>query len=195
MVAVTMTIMVMMLEGCGATNTTNIKKTQHKTARHKQNPPIKQNPPPTNQPSNPSPSSPTTNQVSPHARAKDLSTAKYISILNIIQGEVDPTQVHRSLQRIRERRTANFIDWGPASVQVALSKKSPYVTSAHRVSGLMLANHTSIRHLFNKIMRDYEKLMGPRWVGGGGSGSGGSSGREAEGEGERVWDWGVVVWG
>lgn len=45
--------------------------------------------------------------------------------------------------------------------QVALSKKSPYVQSAHRVSGLMLANNTSIRHLFNKIMRDYDKLMGP----------------------------------
>ena len=101
-------------------------------------------------------------QVSPHARAKDLSTARYISVLNIIQGEVDPTQVHKSLQRIRERRTANFIEWGPASIQVALSKTSPYVTSAHRVSGLMLANHTSIRHLFNKIVRDYEKLMGPR---------------------------------
>ena len=28
----------------------------------------------------------------------------YISILNIIQGEVDPTQVHKSLQRIRERK-------------------------------------------------------------------------------------------
>lgn len=100
--------------------------------------------------------------VSPHARAKDLSTAKYISILNIIQGEVDPTQVHKSLQRIRERKTANFIEWGPASIQVALSKKSPYVQTANRVSGLMLANHTSIRHLFNKIMRDYEKLIGPR---------------------------------
>eukprot|EP01027_Heterolobosea_sp_BB2_P013002 GEZU01018794.1.p1 GENE.GEZU01018794.1~~GEZU01018794.1.p1 ORF type:complete len:401 (+),score=46.47 GEZU01018794.1:39-1205(+) len=68
----------------------------------------------------------------------------YISILNIIQGEVDPTQVHRSLQRIRERRLATFIPWGPASIQVALSKKSPYVQTAHRVSGLMLANHTSI---------------------------------------------------
>jgi hypothetical protein len=101
-------------------------------------------------------------KVSPHARAKDLSTARYISILNIIQGEVDPTQVHKSLQRIRERGSAKFIEWGPASIQVALSKKSPYVTSAHRVSGLMLANHTSVRHLFNKIMRDYEKLMGPR---------------------------------
>jgi len=82
----------------------------------------------------------------------------YISILNIIQGEVDPTQVHKSLQRIRERKLANFIPWGPASIQVALSRKSPYVSSAHRVSGLMLANHTSISSLFERAMRDYDKL-------------------------------------
>lgn len=96
----------------------------------------------------------------------------YIAILNIIQGEVDPTQVwacliypayfklfvhvlifislymslqvHKSLQRIRERKLANFIPWGPASIQVALSRRSPYLPSAHRVSGLMMANHTSI---------------------------------------------------
>lgn len=48
-----------------------------------------------------------------------------------------------------------------ACAQVALSKRSPYVQQAHRVSGLMLANNTSIRHLFNKIVRDYDKLMGP----------------------------------
>merc|ERR1712018_1094059 len=59
----------------------------------------------------------------------------YISILNIIQGEVDPTQVHKSLQRIRERKMTSFIPWGPASIQVALSRKSPYVHSTHRVSG------------------------------------------------------------
>lgn len=70
--------------------------------------------------------------------------ACYISILNIIQGEVDPTDVHKSLLRIRERHLANFIPWGPASIQVALTKRSPYVTTPHRVSGLMLANHTSI---------------------------------------------------
>lgn len=68
----------------------------------------------------------------------------YLSILNIIQGDVDPTQVHKSLHRIRERRMANFIPWGPASIQVVLSKKSPYVQSSHRVSGLMMANHSSI---------------------------------------------------
>eukprot|EP00053_Salpingoeca_punica_P004801 m.51006 g.51006 ORF g.51006 m.51006 type:complete len:462 (-) comp12950_c0_seq1:580-1965(-) len=83
----------------------------------------------------------------------------YISILNIIQGDVDPTQVHKSLQRIRERKLANFIPWGPASIQVALSRKSPYLPSAHRVSGLMLANHTSISQLFTSACKQYDKLM------------------------------------
>ena len=82
----------------------------------------------------------------------------YISILDIIQGEVDPTQVHKSLQRIRERQLCSFIPWGPASIQVALSRRSPYVKTPHRVSGLMLANHTSIRDLFHRICQQYDKL-------------------------------------
>ena len=60
--------------------------------------------------------------------------------------------MHKSLQRIRERKLANFIPWGPASLQVALSKKSPYVESPHKVTGMMLANHTSIRNLFKTII-------------------------------------------
>jgi tubulin gamma len=82
----------------------------------------------------------------------------YISILNIIQGDIDAGQVHKALQRIRERRMARFIPWGPASIQVALSKKSPYIKSTNRVSGLMLANNTSIHTLFNKVAKQYDKL-------------------------------------
>ncbi|PWZ03665.1 gamma-tubulin [Testicularia cyperi] len=82
----------------------------------------------------------------------------YISILNIIQGEVDPRDVHKSLLRIRERHLASFIPWGPASIQVALSKRSPYVPSSHRVSGLMLANHTGIGSLFRRMVDQYDKL-------------------------------------
>ncbi|KAF2503255.1 tubulin-domain-containing protein [Lophium mytilinum] len=82
----------------------------------------------------------------------------YISILNIIQGEADPTDVHKSLLRIRERRLATFIPWGPASIQVALTRKSPYVTSSHRVSGLMLANHTGIATLFKRTVFQYDRL-------------------------------------
>jgi tubulin gamma len=69
----------------------------------------------------------------------------YISMLNIIQGEVDPTQVHKSLQSIRQKKLANFISWGPAGIQVALAKRSPYYHTGHKVTGLMMANHTSIR--------------------------------------------------
>jgi tubulin gamma len=44
--------------------------------------------------------------------------SKFISILNIIKGNVHPTQVHKSLQRIRERQLATFIDWAPANFEV-----------------------------------------------------------------------------
>lgn len=68
-------------------------------------------------------------------------TSCYISCLNIISGDVDPTDVHKSLLRIRERQLANFIPWGPASIQVALTKRK---TTHNRVSGIMIANHTSM---------------------------------------------------
>jgi tubulin gamma len=82
----------------------------------------------------------------------------YISILNIIQGEANPNEVHKSLLRIRERKLANFIPWGPASIQVALTRKSPYVKTNHKVSGLMMANHTSIVSLFKRTCDQYDKL-------------------------------------
>lgn len=40
-----------------------------------------------------------------------------------------------------------------------LSRKSPYAPTAHRVSGLMLANHTSVRHLFDRCIAQFDKLI------------------------------------
>ncbi|GMI31822.1 hypothetical protein TrRE_jg2035 [Triparma retinervis] len=83
----------------------------------------------------------------------------YISMLNIITGDdIDPTEVHKSLQRIREKRLVNFIPWGPASIQVALARKSPYVKTSHKVSGFMLANHTSMSSLFERSLGQYDKI-------------------------------------
>jgi len=82
-----------------------------------------------------------------------------MSILNIIQGDVDPTQVHKALQRIRERRLVNFIPWGPAGIQVALSRKSPYVDTKHKVSGMMLANHTCMAELFKRALAQYDTII------------------------------------
>lgn len=82
----------------------------------------------------------------------------YLSILNIIQGEVDASQIYQSLQRIRESKTCRFIDWAPTSLHVALSRKSPYIQSAHRVTGLSIANHTSIAGVFDRILKQYDRL-------------------------------------
>jgi tubulin gamma len=86
----------------------------------------------------------------------------YISMLNIIQGssnhDVDPTQVHKALQRIRERQLVKFIPWGPASIQVALARKSPFVHTQHKVSGFMLANHTSMAELFDRLLNQFDTI-------------------------------------
>lgn len=66
--------------------------------------------------------------------------------------------MHKSLQRIRERKLCNFIPWGPASIQVALAQKSPYVPTNHKVSGMMLANHTSVREIFETLRKQFKKL-------------------------------------
>ncbi|KAI9635778.1 putative tubulin gamma chain [Dioszegia hungarica] len=84
----------------------------------------------------------------------------YISCLNIISGDVDPTDVHKSLLRIRERQLANFVPWGPASIQVALTRKRgmPGREASNRVSGVMLGNHTSIASLFKRMIDQYDRL-------------------------------------
>lgn len=102
---------------------------------------------------------------------KPTKKSCYISILNIIQGHSDPTdvkfvfivlfnyvKVHKSLIRIRERRLAQFIPWGPASIQVTLAKKSPYIQTSHRVSGLMLANNTSISTLLKRTCVQFDRF-------------------------------------
>lgn len=93
-----------------------------------------------------------------------LSTAQsknacYLSLLNIIQGEVDPVDIHKSLLRIRERNLATFRPDTPASLQLALARRSPYVESPNRLSGLMLANHTCIASLFMRISDQFDRLM------------------------------------
>eukprot|EP01062_Namystynia_karyoxenos_P027904 TRINITY_DN21263_c0_g1_i1.p1 TRINITY_DN21263_c0_g1~~TRINITY_DN21263_c0_g1_i1.p1 ORF type:complete len:494 (+),score=157.59 TRINITY_DN21263_c0_g1_i1:90-1484(+) len=88
----------------------------------------------------------------------DTKNGAYISMQCIIQGEADPAEVHQSLERI-QAKNLRFIPWGPAGCQVALSRKSPYVETGHRVSGLMLANHTSISTLFKRLHQQYNTMF------------------------------------
>ena len=97
--------------------------------------------------------------------ANTKNSGCYISMLNIIQegggggrGSIDPTDIHKALQRIRDKSSLNFIPWGPASVQVALARKSPFVETRHKVSGFLLANHTSMAELFDRLLTQYDLI-------------------------------------
>jgi tubulin gamma len=82
----------------------------------------------------------------------------YIAALSIIQGEADPLDVHKSLNRIQERQLAAFCPWTPSGLHVTVAKKSPFIKTAHRVSGLLLANHTSVSTLFKRTCDQYDRL-------------------------------------
>ena len=97
----------------------------------------------------------------------DTRSGCYISMLNIVMqssspnhydNAIDPTHIHKALQRIRERELLRFIPWGPASIQVALARKSPYITSPHKVSGFSLANHTCMAELFERLLQQYDVI-------------------------------------
>ncbi|XP_053993226.1 tubulin gamma chain-like [Hylaeus volcanicus] len=91
-----------------------------------------------------------------------MKSGCYLSILNIIRGETDPIEIHKSLRRVRERRLANFVKWAPASLLVATSRQSPYIKTPHKVCGLMMANHSSIAFLFERCLQQYQRLMSRR---------------------------------
>jgi tubulin gamma len=51
-----------------------------------------------------------------------------------------------------------MMGWGPATINIALARRSVYLQNKNRVSGLLLANHTSIHKLFQKQAGQFDRL-------------------------------------
>ncbi|KAK2952991.1 putative Tubulin gamma chain [Blattamonas nauphoetae] len=89
----------------------------------------------------------------------------YASILNIIQpgsansSDIDQAAIHKTLQQLRAKQRVKFVPWCPASIQVAVAKRSPFIEQSSRVSGLMLANHTSINTMFERTLRQFWTML------------------------------------
>lgn len=94
-----------------------------------------------------------------HLCSSNPKKGAYISIVDIIQGKVDPSNIHKTLHMIKEKKLVKLIPWGPASIQVVLSKKSPYLQDQSKISGLTLINHSSIRFLMEQIVQTFEKTF------------------------------------
>lgn len=82
----------------------------------------------------------------------------YLSIWSLVRGEIDSLDLHKSMQRIKERQLATFVPWSPAEFNLTLGHNSSHVGNSSRVNGLLLANHTSVSGLFKKTCEQYDRL-------------------------------------
>lgn len=89
------------------------------------------------------------------ATFENFKTTSAISILNILSGVEDASDVHKSIIKIMDRNLIHFVPWMQPIFNVCLSKQK---SKASRVSGLSLLNTTGISHLLNKIIGQFDKL-------------------------------------
>lgn len=78
-----------------------------------------------------------------------------ISVLNVLNGVNDSTEVHKSIMKIMDRNLLTFVPWMQPYFNVALSKQK---SNSSRVSGLALLNTTGISLLLSKIVNQFDKL-------------------------------------
>uniref|UniRef100_A0A3B0MSF0 Tubulin gamma chain n=1 Tax=Theileria annulata TaxID=5874 RepID=A0A3B0MSF0_THEAN len=81
---------------------------------------------------------------------------KYLSALNIIRGNnINPSDVYKCIEKIKEKRLVEFIKWNPANIQVNLIKQSPH--KQDKTNGILVANHTSINQVFEDCILQFDK--------------------------------------
>lgn len=78
--------------------------------------------------------------------------------LVIFQGEADPRDVSDAFDRIQQKNSIRAPPYMPIPLEVAIAGRSQYVTTSHRVSGLMMANNTNICQLFENTLSQFDKL-------------------------------------
>ena len=84
----------------------------------------------------------------------------YLSLLNVVSGDVDVGEIQKSCNRLRERRQVKFAPWTSNNVQICVARESELSRQSSSVRGLMLANHTSIKEVFASILKQFKKQFG-----------------------------------
>ncbi|KAL6940470.1 gamma-tubulin [Hanseniaspora vineae] len=85
--------------------------------------------------------------------------ASYIAIWDSLQGNVDQSDCMRALLKAQQR--INYVPWGSKTINLNIGKKSKYNESGNSdcVTGLMLANSTGIKPIFNQSCKNFDALF------------------------------------
>nr|AAC08441.1 gamma-tubulin [Entamoeba histolytica] len=91
-----------------------------------------------------------------------LKEGKYISMCDFFQGDVSYDEINEALQRFTDRRLAEFVPWNKEAIKVVHTRVSPLVKRGNRMSGMLLANNTSIRYYFQDILKAFDQMFKKR---------------------------------
>lgn len=83
---------------------------------------------------------------------------KYISVLDYVIGrKLDQKEIRRGVLKAQQR--LSFVSWAPSTISVVNGKESVFTRQPEkRLSGIQVSNNTSIVHLFEKTIRQYDLL-------------------------------------
>eukprot|EP00375_Theileria_parva_P000581 XP_763251.1 tubulin subunit gamma [Theileria parva strain Muguga] len=91
----------------------------------------------------------------------NTKNGKYLSALNIIRGhKINPSDVYKCVEKIKEKRLVDFIKWNPSTVHINLTKQSPY--KQDKQNAILIANHTSIHQVLEECIVQFDKLYSRR---------------------------------
>ena len=83
---------------------------------------------------------------------------KYASLIHFLQGEVSYEEMNEALQRFNDRKLIDYVPWNKDALKVMKIRQSPLIQRGNRLSGMMLANNTGIRHSFHNIHENFALL-------------------------------------
>ncbi|TBU14595.1 gamma-tubulin [Ordospora colligata] len=89
-------------------------------------------------------------------------TQAFVSVMNILHGVDDASEVSRTVMRLLDKRVVNFVPWMPPSFNVVLNRNISNRMGVSRVSGLGLINSSGIASAIDKICGQFDKLRRQR---------------------------------
>jgi len=97
----------------------------------------------------------------------DPKKGKYMACCLMYRGDVQPNQVNTSLQKIRQNKNIQFVDWVPTGFKCGLNSEAPSVvpSSQHAKSSRavsMLANTTALAEVFGRMDNKFDLMYSKR---------------------------------
>ncbi|CAL6024288.1 Alpha-tubulin [Hexamita inflata] len=94
----------------------------------------------------------------------NINTGKYMACSIVYRGDVVPKDVGEAYCYMKTKRTVQFVDWCPTGFKIGINYQEPKIFSESDIarvqrSCMLIANHTSISNVWNRIATNFDILF------------------------------------